>query len=74
MTPLLGQQDEQQEGINRPGNAIDNDVVDIMTLYPPWTPDTNDRCYSNQVASDRKRKEIQDDLYKDTPVKTETEL
>ena len=70
-TPLQGQQDEQPEGINIPGNAIDNDVVDIMTLYPPWSSDTSDRCDDNQVASDRSRKEIQDELYKDTPVKTE---
>ena len=70
-TPLQGQQDEQPEGVNIPGNAIDNDVVDIMTLYPPWSPDTNDRCDNNQVTSDRSRKEIQDKLYKDTPVKTE---
>ena len=33
--------------------------------------DTNDRCDNNQVASDRNRKEIQDELYKDMPVKTE---
>ena len=69
--PLQGQQDEQPEGVNIPGNAIDDDVVDIMTLYPPWSPDTNDRCDNNQVASDRSRKEIQDKLYKDTPVKIE---
>ena len=48
-----------------------NDVVDIMTLYPPWSTDTNDRCDNNQVASDRNRKEIQDELYKDMSVKTE---
>ena len=41
-----------------------------MTLYPPWSTHTNDRCDNNQVASDRNRKEIQDELYKDTPVKT----
>ena len=34
LTPLQGQQDEQQEGDNIPGNAIDDVVVDIMTLYP----------------------------------------
>ena len=71
MTPLQGQQNKQQEGVNRAENAIDSDVVDIMTLYPPWSMDTNDRCDNNQVASDRNRKEIQDELYKDTPVKTE---
>ena len=69
-TPLQGQQDEQPEGVNIPGNAID-DVVDIMTLYPPWSPDTNDRCDSTQIANDKSIKEIQDELYKDTPVKTE---
>ena len=42
-----------------------------MTLYPPWSLDTNDRCDNNQVASDRNRKEKQDEFYKETPVKTE---
>ena len=41
-TPLQGQQDEEPEGVNRAENAIDNDVVDIMTLYPPWSIDTSD--------------------------------
>ena len=70
-TPLQGQQDEQPEHVNIPGNAIDDDVVDIMTLYPTWSLDTNDRCDINQIANDRSKKEIQDKLYKDTPVKTE---
>ena len=42
-----------------------------MTLYPSWSTDTNERCDNNQIASDRNRKEIQDELYKDTPLKTE---
>ena len=71
-THLQGQQDEQPECVNIPGNAIDDDVVDIMTLYPPWSPDTNDRCDINQIINDSSRKEIRDELYKDTPVKTET--
>ena len=71
LTPLQGQQDEQPEGVNRAENAMDNDVVDIMTLYPPWSTDTNDIGDNNQVASDRNRKEIQDKIYKDIPVKTE---
>ena len=41
-TPLQGQQDEQLECVNIPGNAIDDNVVDMRTLYPPWSPDTND--------------------------------
>ena len=69
--PLQGQQDEQPEAVNSTENAIGNDVVDIVTLYPPWSTDTNDTGDNNQVASDRNRKEIQDELYKDTPVKME---
>ena len=61
----------QPECVNRAENAIDNDAVDIMTLYPSWSTDTNNRCDNNQVASDKNRKEIQDELYKDMPVKTE---
>ena len=41
MIPLQGQQDEQPEGVNRAENAIDNDIVDIITLYPSWSMDTN---------------------------------
>ena len=42
-----------------------------MTLYPPWLPDTNDRCDITQIANNKSIKEIQDEFYKDTPVKTE---
>ena len=71
-TPFQGQQDEQTEGVSIPENAIDNDVADIMTLYPPWSTDTNYQCDITQIANDRSIKEIQDGLYyKDTPVKTE---
>ena len=70
-TPLQGQQDEWPEAVNGAENAIETDVVDIMMLYPPWSTDTNDRCDNIQVASDRKQKEMQDELYKDRPVKTE---
>ena len=72
MTPPQGQQVEQPEAVNSAENAIDNDVVDIVTLYPTWSTDTNDIGDDNQVASNRNRKEIQYELYKDTPVKTES--
>ena len=42
-TPLQGQQNKQSEAVNSTENAIDNDVVDILTLYPPWSTDTNKR-------------------------------
>ena len=71
-TPLQGQQDEQPEAVNGAENAIEHDAVDILTRYPLWSTDTNDKCDNNNVVSyDRNRKEIQDELYKDTPVKTE---
>ena len=71
LTPLQGQQDEQPEGVNIPANAINDDVVDIKTLYPLLSPDANDRSDITQIANDKSIKEIQDELYKDTPVKTE---
>ena len=70
-TPLQGQQDKQPKVINSAENAIENDAVDILTGYPSWSTDTNDICDNNEVIHDRNRKEIQDKLYKDTPVKTE---
>ena len=43
-----------------------------MTGYSSWSTDTNDICDNNEVTCNRNRKEIQDELYKDTPVKTES--
>ena len=70
-TPLQGQQDEQPEAVNSAENAIEHDAVDILTGYPSWSTDTCDICDNNEVICDRNRKEIQDELYKDTLVKTE---
>ena len=71
LTSLQGQQDDQPEGINIPGNAIDDDVVDIMIIYPLWSQDTNDICDITQITNDKSIKDIQDELCKDTAVKTE---
>ena len=71
LTPLQGQQDEKPEAVNRAKNAIKHDVVDILTGYPSWSTDTNDICDNNEGIYDRNRKEIQDQLYQDTSVKTE---
>ena len=49
LTPLQGQWDKQPEVVNRAESAIDNDVADIMTLYPSWSTDTNDIGNNNQV-------------------------
>ena len=71
LTPLQGQQDEQPEAVNSAENAIEHDAVDILTGYPSWSTDTYDICDNNEAICNRNRKEIQDELYKDTPVKTE---
>ena len=70
LTPLQGQQEDQSEAVNSAKNAIEHDAVDILTGYPSSSTDTNDICDNNEVIYDRNRKEIQDELYKDTPVKT----
>ena len=70
-TPLQGQQDEQPEAVNSAENAIEHDAIDILTEYPPWSMETYDMCDNDEVIYDRNRKKIQDELYKDTPVKTE---
>ena len=71
LTPLQGQQDEQPEAVNGAENAIEHDAIDILTEYPPWSMETYVICDDDEVIYDRNRKEIQDELYKDTPVKTE---
>ena len=71
LTSLQGQQDEQLEAVNGAENAIEHDASDILTEYPPWSAETYDLCDSDEAIYDRNRKEIQSELFKDTPVKTE---
>ena len=71
LTPLQEKQDEQPEAVNSAENAIEYDAIDILTEYPSWSTDAYDICDDNEVIYDRNRKEIQDELYKDTPVETE---
>ena len=70
-TPLQGQQDDQPDNVTIPKNAIDDDVVDIRTIYPLWSIDTNDMSDITQIANDKSIKDIRDEICKDTPVKTE---
>ena len=70
LTPLQGQQDEHPEAVNGAENAIEHDAVDILTEYPPWSTETYDMCDLDEAIYDRNRKEIQGELFKDTPVKT----
>ena len=70
-TPLQGQEDDQPVNITTPENAIDDDAIDIRTIYPPWSPDTNDMCDINQMTNYKGTKDIRDEICKDTPLKTE---
>ena len=67
LTPLQGQQDDQPDDITIPENVIDDDVVDIMTIYPLWSLDTNDTCDITQIANHKSIKDIRDEICKDTP-------
>ena len=71
LTPSQGQEDDQPVDVTTLENAIDDDVVDIMTIYPPWSMDTNDMCDITQIANVKSIKDIRDEIGKDTPVKTE---
>ena len=41
-----------------------------MTIYPPWSMDTNDMFDIVQTANDKSIKDIRDEIDKDMPVKT----
>ena len=71
LTPLQGQQGDQPDDVTLSENAIENDVVDIRTIYPPWSMDTNDMCDFTHAVNDKSIKDIRDEICKDTPVKTD---
>ena len=70
MTPSQGQEDDQPANVTTSENAIDDNVIDIRTIYPPWSLDANDMCDITQIANDKSIKDIRDEICKDTPVKT----
>ena len=53
-------------------NAVDDNVTDIGTIYPPWSTDTDDLNDIDQMTNYKSMKDITDELCKDTPQKTET--
>ena len=62
LTPLQEQQDGQPVYVTIPENAIDDDILDIRTIYPPWSLDTNDMCDITQIANDISIKDIRDEI------------
>ena len=71
LTPLQMQEGNQPVEATTPENAIDDDVIDIMTIYPPWSTDTNDFNDVNQMTNYKSMKDIRDEVCKDTPQKTD---
>ena len=70
-THLQGQEDNQPVEVTTPENAIDNNVIDIRTIYPPWSLDMNDINNIIQISNDKSMKDIRDEMCKDAPLKTE---
>ena len=72
MTSLQMQDGDQIVEITTLENAIDDDVTDIVTIYPLWSTDTDDLNDIDQMTNYKSMKDIRDELCKDTPRKTET--
>ena len=70
-TPSQMQEGKQPVEATTPGNAIDDDVIDIMTIYPPWSTDTNDLNDIDQMTNYKSMKDIRDEICKDMPQKTD---
>ena len=70
-TPLQMQEGDQTADATVPENAIDDDVVDIITIYPMWLTDTNDLSDIDQKTNYKGMKDIRDEICKDKPQKTE---
>ena len=71
-TPLQMQEGDQTIEAITPENAIDDDVIDITKIYPPWSTDTNDLNDIDQMTNYKCMKDIRDEIHKDTPQKTES--
>ena len=71
LTPLQMQESHQTIEATTPEDAIDDDVIDIMTIYPPWSTDTNDLNDIDQMTNYKSIKDIRDEICKDTEQKTD---
>ena len=49
---------------------MEHDAINILTEYHPWLTETCDSPDCDEDIYDRNRKEIQNELFKDTSVKT----
>ena len=70
-TPLQMPDGDQTVEVTAPENAIDDDVINITTIYPPWSTNTDDLNDIDLMTNYKSMKDITDELCKDTPQKTE---
>ena len=70
-TPLQRQEGDQSVKVTTPENAIDDDAIDIRTLYPSWSSDINDMNNIYQMTNYQSMKDIREQIGKDTPLKTD---
>ena len=70
-TPLQMQEGDQPVEATTPENAIDDDVIDIMTIYPLWSTNTNDLNDIDQMTNYKSTKDIRDEICKNMPQKTD---
>ena len=71
MTPLQMHEGDQPVEATTLENAIDDDVIDIMTINPPWSTDTDGLNDIDQMRNYESMKDIRDEICKDTPQKTD---
>ena len=71
LTSFQMQDGDQTVEVTAPENAIDDAVVDIMTIYPPWSTDTDDLNDMDHMTNYNSMKDIRDKLCKDKPQKAE---
>ena len=62
LTSLQMQEGDQPVEATTPENTIDDDVIDIMTIYPPWSTDTNDLNDIDQMTNYKSMKDIRDEI------------
>ena len=70
-TPLQRQEGDQPVEVTTPENAIDDDAIDIRTIYPLRSSDINDMNDINQMTNYQSMKGIRDKICNDMPLKTD---
>ena len=68
LTPLQRQEGDQLVEATTPENAIDDDAIDIRTIYPSWSSDINDMNDINQMTNYQNMNGIRDKMCKDTNI------